>query len=344
MDCKNKIVLISVKTGLSICLGLMIVMHIVLTDSRVDAQENNNSSVESATKSENVSGNQDDVPLKINPVNGADGCAPCHYERKMYRDTSDGNKKYLWVDVKEFADSVHGSLGCVACHDEMNGGHHERPELVGEWKVLAGKRTWDANAIAACLNCHKEIGAQWKETVHGAAIFDEGIMQAADCADCHGYHYIKPVHDKGSPVNIENQPFTCATCHDQVAIVDRFGLSKNVFNTYKDSFHGKKQEIGGLSTIAVCASCHGVHDIYASKDPRSRVNDRNLAATCGECHYGSEYGFAQAFTHNPKPSKWQDVLLIIEQVYLYLIAISMSGFALHILLDYARTKRGGGHH
>lgn len=284
-----------------------------------------------------------DVPLKINPTNGAEGCSACHTERKMYIEMN-GERRFLWVDQREFEASVHGSLGCLACHNEMNGGHHPKPVLTGEWVTLGMKRKLDANAIAACLNCHDKIGLQWKETVHGNAIFEDGEMEAADCADCHGYHYIKPIHDSGSPVSTENQPYTCASCHDQVNIVDKYGLSRNVFSAYKESFHGKKQEIGGLSSIAVCASCHGVHDIYKSTDPRSRVNDRNLAATCGGCHYGSEYGFAHAFTHEPKPARWHDVLLIIEQVYLYVITIAMAGFALHILLDFMRTKLGGGRH
>ncbi len=284
------------------------------------------------------------VPLSVDVTRGSNGCAPCHSDRMLYKNTRTGNTKYLWVDLEKFESSVHGKFDCAVCHSSMDGGHHEPARIADEYSNLAKKRTGDPSAILACFNCHEDVSNHWKDTVHGQAIFKDGISASADCADCHGYHYIVPVHDKTSPVSIENQPYTCASCHDEVAIADRFGLARNVLSSYQGSFHGKKQEIGGLQSIAVCSSCHGVHDIYSSKDPRSRVNDRNVSATCAECHYGADYGFAQAFTHNPKPAVWHKVVLAIEQIYLWLIFISMGGFALHMLLDYVRARIGGGGH
>lgn len=284
------------------------------------------------------------VPLKVDVTHGSAGCAPCHSERMMYKQTTLGQTRYMWIDLAQYEKSVHGKFDCAVCHTSMDGGHHEPAEVPEEFANLAKKRTGDPAAILACFNCHEEVSNHWKDTVHGEAIFAEGITDSADCADCHGYHYIVPVHDKTSPVSIENQPYTCASCHQQVAIADRFGLARNILQSYQGSFHGKKQEIGGMQSIAVCSSCHGVHDIYSSKDPRSLVNDRNVSATCAECHYGADYGFAQAFTHNPKPATWHRVVLAIEQIYLWLIFISMGGFALHMLLDYIRAKIGGDHH
>ena len=283
------------------------------------------------------------VPLRADVTHGSVGCSPCHSDRMLYKHTPGGHTKYLWIDLEKFEASVHGKLDCAICHTSMDGGHHGAAEIPDEFANLAKKRSADPAAILACFNCHEDVSRDWKDTVHGEAIFGEGITESADCADCHGYHYIVPVHDKTSPVSIENQPYTCASCHSEVAIADRFGLARNVLKSYQGSFHGKKQEIGGMQTIAVCSSCHGVHDIYSSRDPRSLVNDRIVSATCAECHYGADYGFATAFTHNPKPAVWHRVVLTIEQIYLWLIFISMGGFALHMLLDYIRARMGGDH-
>ena len=55
--------------------------------------------------------------------------------------------------------------------------------------------------------------------------------------------------------------------------------------SYADSYHGLAVKEGKL-TAANCASCHGVHNIFNSSDPRSTVNAANLAKTCGQCHTG----------------------------------------------------------
>ena len=56
--------------------------------------------------------------------------------------------------------------------------------------------------------------------------------------------------------------------------------------SYADSYHGLAIK-GGKLTAANCASCHGVHNIFRSTDPRSTVNAANLGKTCGQCHKGA---------------------------------------------------------
>jgi len=51
---------------------------------------------------------------------------------------------------------------------------------------------------------------------------------------------------------------------------------------------------GGQLFQANCASCHGVHNILPSSDPRSSVNAANLAKTCGVCHAGAGSRFTIA--------------------------------------------------
>jgi len=288
-------------------------------------------------------------PAKTQPsyvtgdMTGGQGCAPCHMDTKLYLELPGGGRRWLFVDKTEFEKSVHGDLGCTACHISMKGGHHGKTKAPPGFERLAQKRPGDPEAAAACASCHTAVAEQWSGSIHGTDILERGNTLAADCIDCHGNHYIVKVDAPDSPVNLHNQPFTCTECHSETAIVDKFGL-KNPMESYQESFHGKKQELGSLESVAVCSSCHGVHDIYAKNDPRSQVNDRNLSGTCGKCHIGASYGFAQAFSHREEEKSWKRVLLIVEKVYLWLILASMGAFLFHMLLDFIRHFISGRSH
>ena len=46
-------------------------------------------------------------------------------------------------------------------------------------------------------------------------------------------------------------------------------------SSYLASYHGMASKVGS-NTVANCASCHGVHNILPSSDPRSTINSRQL--------------------------------------------------------------------
>ena len=73
--------------------------------------------------------------------------------------------------------------------------------------------------------------------------------------------------------------------------MQRSGSQKNMelpryVKSYRDSFHGLSYR-GGDTYSANCASCHGVHDIRPSSDPKSMIYKDNLQKTCGNCHPGA---------------------------------------------------------
>ena len=49
------------------------------------------------------------------------------------------------------------------------------------------------------------------------------------------------------------------------------------------SLHGKAMKRGD-ALAPTCASCHGMHDIRAAKDPLSPVSPLKVPFTCGKCH------------------------------------------------------------
>ena len=103
---------------------------------------------------------------------------------------------------------------------------------------------------------------------------EQGAGTPLDCLKCHGQHVhqMLPVTDSRSPVFLDHQVALCGSCHDEH------------WKTYNASVHGHGLFESGLLVTAVCADCHGAHDIYYAADRRSTLHRANVAVTCGECH------------------------------------------------------------
>ena len=53
---------------------------------------------------------------------------------------------------------------------------------------------------------------------------------------------------------------------------------------FGSGIHGRGVQNMGLIVAPSCNDCHGVHNIFPPKDPRSQVYPLNLPETCGKCH------------------------------------------------------------
>ena len=88
----------------------------------------------------------------------------------------------------------------------------------------------------------------------------------------------------------------CSDCHASERLNTKYNLPPDRVKTFFESYHGLAAQYG--STLAAnCASCHGVHNILPSTDPRSSIYKTNLVATCGKCHPGATENFAQSKVH-----------------------------------------------
>ena len=115
-----------------------------------------------------------------------------------------------------------------------------------------------------CGQCHSEINEQYAHSVHGAALLGEDGEDVPVCTDCHGVHSIE------SPLTARfrvESPTLCGGCHADEEMMERHGISTDVFDTYVADFHGttvalfEKQSPDHETNKAVCYDCHGVHDI-----------------------------------------------------------------------------------
>jgi formate dehydrogenase gamma subunit len=260
--------------------------------------------------------------------NLAETCAKCHSDAGFLS----RHKIPVAHPVDSYKQSVHAravALGkeaaaCSSCH----GSHNIFPatdarSMVNHWKVPE-----------TCGQCHKEIARQFNESVHGEAV-KAGVRDAPVCVDCHGEHLIMDPSNPASPLNAANiSAETCGRCHGDPRLALRYNLPADRLPSYAGSYHGLALE-GGKLTAANCASCHGVHDILPSSDPRSTVNTANLPKTCGQCHKGvGEAKFTIGPVHvqtNSGPN--HPVVKWIRWTYWVLIPFTLGFMLLHNLLD-----------
>ncbi len=270
----------------------------------------------------------------VNKANLPATCGQCHSNPALAA-------KYLFavaLPVEAYKQSVHGravqqgNLNAASCND-CHGVHD----------ILAASdprsRIWKQNVASTCAQCHKDVFEVYRSSIHGRAVA-AGVLDAATCTDCHGEHRILGPGNPESPVSMANvSQATCSRCHADTALMVRFNVPASRVPTYEDSYHGLAS-LAGQQTVANCASCHGVHNIYPSSDPRSTVNKANLGKTCGKCHPQAGERFAIGPVHAlPTTTASGRVLNFVKAFYLLIIPVVLGGMLLHNFLDWWRKAR-----
>lgn len=261
-------------------------------------------------------------------------CLSCHLGRPETHTTNGPTTMF----IAAFENSVHGralaagngaAATCVDCH----GAHQMRKGFDPAAKVNK------LHIPETCGACHVKEAAAYGSSVHGEAV-RAGNRDAPVCTDCHGEHDILDPKDPRSPVapaNVSAQ--VCSPCHSSVRLAAKYGIRSDRFRTFSSSYHGLAIQ-GGDVAVANCASCHGFHEVRRPGDPKSSINPANLAATCGQCHPGSDVRFAAGKIHVAASAKEEDPILYwVAALYAVLIVAVIGGMALHNLADFLRKSR-----
>jgi cytochrome b subunit of formate dehydrogenase len=95
----------------------------------------------------------------------------------------------------------------------------------------------------------------------------------------------------------------------------------------------------GAETVANCSSCHGIHNIRASSDPKSTIHPANLARTCGQCHAGAGQRFALGQIHVASGNGEPVVLRWVRYIYLFIIPLTIGFMFLHNFGDWLHKVR-----
>ncbi|MBZ5570604.1 MAG: hypothetical protein LAO09_01840 [Acidobacteriia bacterium] len=273
-----------------------------------------------------------DPKSKVNHANIPATCGACHGQKFVME--ASGHSAQMFLSYQE---SVHGravaagsekAAVCTDCH-----GAHE---------ILAASdprsTIFKFNVPATCAKCHGPVQQEFAQSIHGQAIA-RGNGLAPVCTDCHGIHSIKSHLDPNSTVSTQNLArVTCARCHEGVRLSREFGIAGSRVSTYLQSYHGLASELGS-QVVANCASCHGVHNILPSSDPRSTINRANLVQTCGQCHPGVTEKFVAAKVHVDAPLSADTGSIAVRWIrkfYLSLILVVIGGMVLHNLIIWRR--------
>jgi formate dehydrogenase gamma subunit len=270
-----------------------------------------------------------DVASPVAKKNLPDTCASCHSNQQFLS----RHKIPFAHPVELYRQSVHGRAvsdgdGAAATCSDCHGSHGILPPKDPRSKI----NHW--NIAATCGQCHTDIAKTYLASVHGQAM-KSGVVAAPVCSDCHGEHLILAPKEAGSLVNAGRVSMvTCGRCHSDERLALRYNLPADRVPSYADSYHGLAQR-GGSQSVANCASCHGVHNIFPSADPRSTVNVANLSKTCGNCHAGAGDHFVIGPVHvQTAAGPAHPVVTWIRWTYWLLIPLTLGFMIAHNLIDF----------
>jgi len=257
-------------------------------------------------------------------------CSNCHRKQVLTDDPDvkivDSFDRYM---RGIHAEGIQKGIGSAASCDDCHGIHNLKK--ASDLASMVNKM----NIPRTCSKCHNDIYIQYNRGIHGKALA-AGILDSPNCADCHGEHEILQIMDPKSPVNIANlSDWVCGRCHNDPALVEKFGLGDDRFTSYQDSYHGLAIH-GGSIKAANCASCHKAHDILPSTNPASSIHPNNLTATCQKCHVNANYAFASSYTHKTAYAQFNRLDSIVKWIYIVAIVLIVGAMMTHNLIILAR--------
>jgi cytochrome b subunit of formate dehydrogenase/nitrate/TMAO reductase-like tetraheme cytochrome c subunit len=211
-------------------------------------------------------------PPRLGPAE----CASCHTQ------AADAFRNSIHAEA-----ALQPSLNAPHCWD-CHGTHDIRPK--SDRKSLV----YPLSVIQVCGGCHSEhVGepyapqdgreavAAYMDSVHGRAARQAGLVVAATCADCHGYHEVWPSSDPRSLAHHSNVSTACGRCHVGI---------EEVFET---SIHAEVARTpGGAERAPACNDCHSSHAITRADEATFL---RDVVGECGACHADLYHTYRESF-------------------------------------------------
>ena len=272
-----------------------------------------------------------EVTLQLTKV-----CIRCH--------SGEYNRTMDSVHAVAQAEGMREAAVCTDCH----GSHNVRQWTDPETNALLPEAQLDIPIT--CSKCHFEIYQKYESSVHGAALTEESNTDVPTCIDCHGVHNIENPTTNAFRLK---SPELCAHCHSDPELMDKYGISTDVLNTYVSDFHGttvtlfEQQSPDAPTNKPVCYDCHGVHDISWVTDPESGIEMQgNLLVRCQECHPDATSNFPSAWMSHYIPSAENYALVYyVNLFYKFFIPLVLGGMLALVGLDvghtvYVKTRRG----
>jgi 5-methylcytosine-specific restriction endonuclease McrA len=313
-------------------------------------------------------------------VDAADkeNCLMCHKYASLARIGADGLRKSYHVNEHIFLNSLHGKVDCRGCHTYIKKFPHDPVTQ----KVNCANTCHIKPPFAQENFSHSKIIDVFDTSIHAINPDDSPLMKRSDpdckychlnplyqrvdektisygktldrCLNCHkrkgvteAYRHV--MHRLRHKTSRSSQDIValCSGCHGNVPLMKKLGFTGRVLDavqTYKESIHGKMTTLGS-EKAANCISCHAsslIHDIYKPDNPKSTINEKNLQATCKNCHKKINKYFVQIAVHPSIEAPRNQVLFIISNMVLRLILYgTVFGLMGLLFLETFRRKKDG---
>ncbi len=294
---------------------------------------------------------KDKLQTSVHSPNGIE-CEACHTNitsfphpavtdqtrRELTRDLYSACQKCHPDNYSRALDSMHaqaatgGNLNAPVCTD-CHGSHYIQPPDQPRTLIPA-----------TCGNCHTQEYATYQSSVHGNALVQESNPDVPVCTTCHGVHNIQ------NPLTQQfriAEPDLCASCHANQQMMNKYGLSADVYSLYSLSWHGIDVSVyqARWPTVqhnsAICTDCHGIHNIFKPDDPNSTVNPKNLLVTCQKCHPGVGPNWTGAWTGHYKVSMQRTPFLFyVDSFYSIFTPLILWICGIYVALQFIRFMVG----
>ena len=209
------------------------------------------------------------------------------------------------------ADQSRTNATCYNCHEA----HYIYP------KGSPNRNWWRLNLPYACGACHTKQLEDYKTSVHGIEVLQNGNPKAAICSDCHSTHDVQDTALDSTRLLITKN---CGNCHTEE------------LKSYTSTYHGQVNTLGFAYT-AKCFDCHGNHTIKRVDDPTSRVHPNNRLQTCQSCHLDATAGFVTFQPHaNDHDFERYPYTWVASKFMLLLLGGTFAFFWTHSVLWYIR--------
>lgn len=209
-------------------------------------------------------------------------CVDCHGNHELYA-VNDPRSKVSVDKLDATCDRCHPGheatihrksgvdprlMTCVACHT----GHHTQMDRA---KGTVFKETLPAT----CNRCHGDDRHKKENLAHGRIMVVDQSGGAANCTQCHIYHW--KISD-ADHLAAAQERLNCQNCHAQET------------KDYERSAHGIARR-KGHQEAPTCTTCHGEKQIERIS---SRFNGQTIISLCSSCHANRE--ITMKFQLNPK--------------------------------------------
>ncbi|PKO15065.1 MAG: hypothetical protein CVU39_11920 [Chloroflexi bacterium HGW-Chloroflexi-10] len=188
-----------------------------------------------------------------------DTCQKCHQEQFNLISGNVHDELY-----------ISGNLNtplCADCHQPHTQAHMSELEKPQE----NGHVSWESQI---CVDCHQSEFDNYKESVHGKGLLAGDNTDMPDCVDCHNVH---DINDPTQSLFRMNSVDTCAKCHSNTDVMEKYGLETNVLDTYL-VFHDttvtliEEYNPDSLTNKPTCFDCHGIHEVGSFNPPPIEAN------------------------------------------------------------------------